>query len=91
MMPKTALPAIHITTKTRVVVEADHDLYQKLLSYQAFYEHVHSVKVAEAVLVRAMASSFMDGDRDFQAFRRKQTQGRRRKPPLTPAAGAADA
>lgn len=77
-MSNTALPAIHLRSKARITVEADQPLAWELDQYKAFYAQVHGAPVEEADLLREMARAFMASDREFQRFRRKSLNGRRR-------------
>ena len=87
-MPEIALHAFHVTTRTKLTVEINHELAQDLERYKAFYKQAYGAEVSEADLVREMARRFMDGDREFQAAKHGiKTRSRTpRKPssPLTP-------
>ncbi len=68
-MPQIALPAFHINTVKRIVVEASFDLAQDLERYRAFYRQAYGADVTEADLLREMARRFMEADREFQGFK----------------------
>ena len=66
-MPEIALPAFHVTTRSKLTVEINHELAQDLERYRAFYKQAYGAEVSDADLLREMARRFMDGDREFQA------------------------
>lgn len=70
-MKKLALPPVHITTTTRIIVEADHELHETLKRYAACYQAAYSATPDLAVLLREMARRFMAQDREFLASERK--------------------
>lgn len=66
-MPEIALPAFHVTTRSKLTVEINHEFAQDLERYKAFYKQAYGADVSDADLLREMARRFMDGDREFQA------------------------
>jgi hypothetical protein len=68
-MPEIALPAFHINTVKKIVVEASFELAQDLERYRAFYRQAYGADVTEAELLREMARRFMEADREFQGFK----------------------
>ena len=66
-MPEIALHPFHVTTRSKLTVEINHELAQDLERYKAFYKQAYGADVSEAELLREMARRFMDGDREFQA------------------------
>jgi hypothetical protein len=65
-MPEIALPAFHVTARTKLTVEVSHEFAQDLDRYRTFYKQAYGADVSEADLLREMARRFMDGDREFQ-------------------------
>jgi hypothetical protein len=49
--------------------------------YRQFYKQAYNAEVADADLVREMARRFMDSDREFQAFKSRQSASNARKGP----------
>lgn len=68
-MGDIALPAFHVTTVKKVVVEAPYEMGLELHRYRAFYKSVYGAEVSEADLIREMARRFMEADREFAAFK----------------------
>ena len=92
-MPEIALHPFHVTTRSKLTVEINHELAQDLERYKAFYRQAYGADVSEADLLREMARRFMDGDREFQAAKHgiKTRSRATRKPmsPVTPEGGGA--
>jgi hypothetical protein len=65
-MPEIALPAFHVTARSKLTVEVSHEFAQDLDRYKTFYKQAYGADVSEADLLREMARRFMDGDREFQ-------------------------
>ena len=82
-MPEISLPPFHVTTRTELVLEINHDLAADIARYCAFYKQAYSADVSEAELVREMARRFMEADREFQAvkhgFKARSNGSRRSK------------
>ena len=68
-MPEIALPAFHVTTRSKLTVEINHELAQDLDRYRAFYKQSYGADVSEGDLLREMARRFMESDREFQSFK----------------------
>lgn len=90
-MPEIALHPFHVSTRTKLTVEINHELAQDLERYKAFYKRAYGAEVSEADLLREMARRFMDSDREFQATKHgiKSRSRAARKPtaPATPEGG----
>lgn len=84
-MPEIALPAFHVTTRSKLTVEINHELAQDLERYRAFYKQAYGADVSDADLLREMARRFMDGDREFQAAKHGiKTRSRTPRQPAAP-------
>ena len=68
-MGEIALPAFHVTTVKKIVVEAPYEMGLELDRYRAFYRNAYGADVLEADLIREMARRFMEADREFAAFK----------------------
>ena len=68
-MGKIALPAFHVTTVKKILVEAPYEMGLELARYRAFYRNAYGADVSEADLIREMARRFMEADREFAAFK----------------------
>jgi hypothetical protein len=83
-MPEIALHPFHVTTRSKLTVEINHELAQDLERYKAFYKQAYGADVSEADLLREMARRFMDGDREFQAAKHGiKTRSRASRKPST--------
>ena len=51
-MPEIALPAFHVTTRSNLTVEINHELAQDLDRYRAFYKQAYGAEVSDADLLR---------------------------------------
>ena len=78
-MNEIALPAFHVTTTTTCSVKLDYRLAQDLLAYRQYYKQAYGAEVTEADLIREMARRFIGTDREFQAFKSRQTAAKGRK------------
>jgi hypothetical protein len=87
-MPEIALPAFHVSTRTKLTVEVSHEFAQDLERYKTFYKQAYGADVSEADLLREMARRFMDGDREFQVVKYglKARSRASRQPPAPTAA-----
>lgn len=68
-MAEIALHPFHVTTRTHLTVEVNHELAQDLERYKAFYKQAYGAEVCEADLLREMARRFIEADREFQALK----------------------
>jgi hypothetical protein len=68
-MPEIALPAFHVTTRSKLTIEINYELAQDLERYKVFYKQAYGAEVSEADLLREMARRFMEADREFQGFK----------------------
>jgi hypothetical protein len=87
VMPEISLPPFHVTTRSKLVLEINHDLTADIERYRAFYKQAYSADVSEADLVREMARRFMEADREFQAIKhgfKARPNGSRRAKPSAP-------
>jgi hypothetical protein len=87
VMPEISLPPFHVTTRTKLVMEINHDLAADIARYREFYKQAYSADVSESDLVREMARHFMDADRGFQAVKhgfKARSNGSRRSKPSAP-------
>ena len=80
-MPEILLPAFHHTTTSQCTVKIDYRMGLDLQLYRQFYKQAYNADVADADLVREMARRFMDSDREFQAFKSRQSASNARKGP----------
>ena len=85
-MTDISLPAFHHTATTQCNVKIDYRMGLDLQLYRQFYKQAYNGEVADADLVREMARRFMDSDREFQAFKSRQSVSNARKGPKTVAA-----
>lgn len=92
-MPDIALHPFHVTTRSKLTVEINHELAQDLERYKAFYKQAYGAEVSEADLLREMARRFMEGDREFQAakhgIKTRSRSPRRPSAPTIPEEGEA--
>jgi hypothetical protein len=87
VMPEISLPPFHVTTRSKLVLEINHDLAADIQRYQAFYKQAYNADVSEADLVREMARRFMEADREFQVVKhgfKARSNGSRRSKLLAP-------
>jgi hypothetical protein len=84
-MAPILLPAFHVTTMRRLMVEIHHELALDLDRYKAFYKHCYGADVAEGDLVREMARRFMESDGEFQSFKNGSRSRSRRSRRSNPA------
>ncbi len=80
-MTDISLPAFHHTTTSQCTVKIDYRMGLDLQLYRQFYKQAYNAEVADADLVREMARRFMDSDREFQAFKSRQSVSNARKGP----------
>jgi hypothetical protein len=93
-MSEISLPPFHVTTRTKLVLEVNHDLAADIERYRAFYKQAYGADVSDADLVREMARRFMEADREFQAAKhgfKARSNGSRRSAPSAPATMEASA
>jgi len=91
-MPEIALPAFHVTTPVKFVLETSPELARDVERYKAFYKQAYGVDVPEADLIREMARRFMEAHREFQAVKngfKSRSRGTQRSGHPQPPEGAA--
>ena len=82
-MREISLPAFHVTTTRKFMVEAPHEMVLELDRYRAFYKNAYGADVSDADLIRAMARRFMEADREFAAFKNSVKSKIRTNPKAT--------
>jgi hypothetical protein len=68
-MAEIALPAFHVTTPVKFVLETSPEFARDVERYKAFYKQAYGADVPEGDLIREMARRFMEADREFQAIK----------------------
>ena len=73
----------------QVRVTLSGELNAALENYARYYEHVHGDPVEPRALIPEMLLSFLDADREFQAWLRSGSNGRQQRVGSTPLPGSA--
>ena len=76
-----------LSVQVRVTLAGE--LNAALENYARYYEHVHGDPVEPRALVPEMLRAFLEADREFQAWSRSRSNGRRNHATTAPPAPAA--
>jgi hypothetical protein len=77
------LKRLRVLPSVKLAGRVSGEFNETLTAYQGYYRHLHGEAIEPWPLVVQMLETFVEADRDFQAWRRRSSE-----PPVGGAAGA---